>query len=244
MLKIGRVHRARRPEHDRDLALGPRGDGPQGLKQERRVVIDSADALSLNSSGTSRVMASRFSITYEMPDGVRTLSSSTRQPPSPPRTRSQPETWQYTPPGGRTPCTGRANWGRLMTSDHGTTPARTISWAYDVVDERVQCPDPLCQPSLDPCPLGRGEDRGTRSSGQARSRRAPSPAGTSNVMPCCMKIVSRRRPAAWRRSDPRRGAQPGARRRVEAASRRHQSAHRSIPGGRCSPRAGPRPALS
>jgi uncharacterized circularly permuted ATP-grasp superfamily protein len=43
---------------------------------------------------------------------VRTLSSSTFHEPSASRTRSQPETWQYTPPGGRIPCAARANAGR------------------------------------------------------------------------------------------------------------------------------------
>ena len=40
--------------------------------------------------------------------------------------------------------------------------------------------------------------RGTRSSGNGRSRTGPSASGpaASNVMPCCMKIASRRRPAS------------------------------------------------
>ena len=65
-----------------------------------------------------------------MPDGVRTLSSSTFHAPSESRTRSQPETWQYTPPGGRMPCAARANAGRETTSSHGTLPSWMISRAW------------------------------------------------------------------------------------------------------------------
>ena len=72
-------------------------------------------------------MATRFSSTYEMPLGVRTLSSSTFHEPSPSRTRSQPETWQYTPPGGRIPCAARAKPERDTISSHGTLPSLTIS---------------------------------------------------------------------------------------------------------------------
>src|SRR5258705_341112 len=41
---------------------------------------------------------SRFSSTYETPDGVRTLSSSTRNAPDASRIRSIPAMWMYTPP--------------------------------------------------------------------------------------------------------------------------------------------------
>ena len=49
-----------------------------------------------------------------------------------------------------------------------------------------------------------GMIRGTRSSGNGRSRIGPSASGpaASNVMPCCMKIASRRRPAAASWSGP------------------------------------------
>jgi hypothetical protein len=62
-----------------------------------------------------------------MPDGVRTLSSSTFQRPSASRTRSQPDTWHQTPPGGRIPCAWRANAERVTTSCQGTMPSRMIS---------------------------------------------------------------------------------------------------------------------
>ena len=75
-------------------------------------------------------MAIRFSSTYEIPDGVRTLSSSTFQRPSASRTRSQPETWHQTPPGGRMRCAARAKSGRVTTSCQGTMPSRRISCSW------------------------------------------------------------------------------------------------------------------
>ena len=65
-----------------------------------------------------------------MPEGVRTLSSSTFQRPSASRTMSQPETWHQTPPGGRMPCAARSKFERVRTSCHGTMPSRMISWAW------------------------------------------------------------------------------------------------------------------
>lgn len=62
-----------------------------------------------------------------MSDGTRTWSSSTFQVPSPSRTRWQPETWQYTPLGGRTSYAARANAGRETTSPQGTMPSRMVS---------------------------------------------------------------------------------------------------------------------
>ena len=60
-----------------------------------------------------------------------------------------------------------------------------------------------------------GRIRGTRSSGNGRSRVGPSSPVVSNVIPCCMKIASRRRPAAARLlgaealEAPRRGRRHG-----------------------------------
>ena len=51
-----------------------------------------------------RLEISRFSSTYDTPDGVRRLSSSTRKVPSGSRIRSMPAMWMRTPPGGRTPA--------------------------------------------------------------------------------------------------------------------------------------------
>ena len=51
----------------------------------------------------TRLEMVRFSTTYDTPDGVRRLSSSTRQVPSGSRMRSTPAMWMRTPPGGFTP---------------------------------------------------------------------------------------------------------------------------------------------
>ncbi len=54
-------------------------------------------------AGNTRLVMRRFSITYETPDGVRRLSSSTRSTPSGLRMRSMPAMWMRTPPGGFIP---------------------------------------------------------------------------------------------------------------------------------------------
>src|SRR3954453_19111544 len=51
-----------------------------------------------------------------------------------------------------------------------------------------------------------GRIRGTRSSGNGRSRTGPSSPVASNVMPCCRKIASRRRPAAASCAGPSRAS--------------------------------------
>jgi hypothetical protein len=76
---------------------------------------------------------------YARPLGVRTLSSSTRNTPSAPRTMSRPDTPIHTPPGGRSAraagieVVGRADHA---LGDHAL--AHAGARAVDVVDERVE----------------------------------------------------------------------------------------------------------
>ena len=76
-----------------------------------------------NARASSRLERSRFSSTYETPDGVRRLSSSTRNTPSPSRMRSMPEMWMRTPAGGRTPRRAGRYCAEPSTTSAGMVPA-------------------------------------------------------------------------------------------------------------------------
>ena len=92
---------------------------------------------------------------------MRTLSSRTRQLPSPSRTRSQPATWHQIPPGGRTPCTARSKYATAEDELPGDQPlAQDLLAVVDVVEERVERLDPLLEAALDRLPLGRRDDPG------------------------------------------------------------------------------------
>jgi hypothetical protein len=58
-------------------------------------------------SGRAAEIARRLVITYDTPDGTRTLSSSTRNSPALSRIRSMPDTCTRTPLGGRTVAASR-----------------------------------------------------------------------------------------------------------------------------------------
>src|SRR6478752_2858905 len=111
------------------------------------------------SSGNTCVIARRFSMTYEMPDGVRRLSSSTRKEPASSRTRSIPATWMRTPPGGSRPATDRWKCSELATSRHGTV-GQDLPGAVDVGEERLERQHPLAHSRLDPDPLRLVDDPG------------------------------------------------------------------------------------
>ena len=59
-----------------------------------------------NICGKVRFITSRFSSTYDTPDGQRRLSSSTYIRPSLSRTRSVPVMWHQMPRGGFRPAQG------------------------------------------------------------------------------------------------------------------------------------------
>jgi|GEM_PF-5404957 len=70
-------------------------------------------------------MTRRFEMTYETPDGTRTLSSSTRQSPFSSRMRSMPDTWMRTPFAGSMPAASRWKCSLDDTRRAGMTPSFT-----------------------------------------------------------------------------------------------------------------------
>ena len=85
--------------------------------------------------------------------------------------------------------------------------ADDLAPVVDVVDEVVQRADALREALLDGAPLGArtgSAGRGRAGTG-ARGSARPRPT-VSKVMPCCMKIASRRRPASPRPAGPRRSS--------------------------------------
>ena len=132
----------------------------QRLGQLQRVLLDRAHARCRSTAPwKTRLVTRRFSTTYDTPEGVRTLSSSTRNTPSGPRMRSMPAMGMRTPPGGRRPRSLGTKDLAPSTRSAGITPARQDALlAVDVVEERAQRGDPLGQPALDPGPVGGGDD--------------------------------------------------------------------------------------
>ena len=100
VLEVGRVERPRREHDDGRVVRVHRArpsaaSRPAGSGSRRRGERRSAPS----PIGNTRLVTRRFSITYDTPEGVRRLSSSTRSTPSGLRMRSMPAMWMRTPPG-------------------------------------------------------------------------------------------------------------------------------------------------
>ena len=155
-----------------------------------------------------------------MPLGVRTLSSSTFQEPS--RVAHQVAAGDVAVDAAGRPDPVRG--ARERRARHDELPRHDprvddLARVVDVVDELVQRADALRQAALDRrATPSAGMMRGTRSSGNGRSRTGPSASGppASKVIPCCMKIASRRRPASDERLRPQLGERRRERHRVLA----------------------------
>ena len=131
VLEVGRVHRARRPQHDRRIALGGRRDRAQRVEQQRRVVLDGAHPVAgeqLRHQARHRDAGSRA-----RRRSPRACGRCPRAPASGRRRRARGHirrrgSRRRRARGRRGPA-ARSSW-RLTISDHGTIPARTISCAW------------------------------------------------------------------------------------------------------------------
>ena len=107
-----------------------------------------------NICGKVRFITSRFSSTYDTPEGQRRLSSSTYIRPSLSRTRSVPVMWHQMPRGGFRPAHGLEKALARGDQPFGhDAVANDLLIVIEVVDEQVQRVDPLLQTPLDARPL-------------------------------------------------------------------------------------------
>ncbi len=204
-------------EHDRGrVARRIRGrDRAQRLGEAGRIVIDAMDARRRRTTcGNMRLEIRRFSITYDTPEGVRRLSSSTRQVPVGSRIRSMPAMWMRTPPGGLMPRSFGGSAAAPSTSSRGNDACREdLLLAVDVVEEHAERAQPLLRararaaPSRRPrsaaargrtgrssrCRASRRRPRTSRPGGAARARRAPARARARRLERAPRSATARRK---------------------------------------------------
>ena len=120
-----------------------------------------------NAWGWTRFITVRFSSTYDTPDGVRRLSSSTTKLPSLRRIRSMPATWTYTPPGGVTPRMDGMYPREASSISRGSTPLLEDALrSVDVGEVQVERLDALLETAREPGPLEGADDPRDRVEGK------------------------------------------------------------------------------
>ena len=101
-----------------------------------------------------------MAIAYAAPLGLRTLSSSTRQPPNSLRTRSKPITGARTVPGRQAGGLGAPAGGLLDQLPAQHAVGQDPLGAVDVLQEQLDRPGPLDQPGGQSLPLVRADHPG------------------------------------------------------------------------------------
>ena len=158
MLEVGGVHRARRPQHDRRLVLGCRRDRPQRVEQQRRVVVDGTHAMAGEQLGHQS--RHRDPVLDHVRDPRRSADVVLEHAPAAVAVSHEVAAADVAvDAAGRADAVDRPR-ELLATDDQRPRHDPRLDdlvRVVDVVDERVQRPDPLRQAALDDRPLGAGQ---------------------------------------------------------------------------------------
>ena len=207
MLEVGGVERPGRPHDDRRLLLAAgRRDLRESGPQQRRVVVDRPHPVVREQAGEQS--RHRDAVLEHVRDTARRAHVVLEHLPRTFAVTHQVAAAHVAVDPARRPDPVRG--AREPRARHDQVPRHEplvddLAPVVDVVDEVVQRPDALRQAALDRRPLGRGDDaRHEVERERAVADRVVGSSGpaASKVMPCCMKIASRRRPAAASASDP------------------------------------------
>jgi hypothetical protein len=94
VLEVGAVERARGPQHDGRIGVGGGRDRAQRVEQQRRVVVDRPHPVAGEQLGHQPRHRDAVLEHVGDPRGRADVVLEHAPAPSPPRTRSQPQTWQ------------------------------------------------------------------------------------------------------------------------------------------------------
>ncbi len=154
MLEVGGVHRAGRPENDRRLPVGAGRDGPQGLEQKLRIVLNRPDPVALEELGHEPRHGQ--TVLEHVGDARRSAHVVLEHAPAPRAVADEIASGDVAVhPAGRSHAVHGP--GKGGTADHerpgNDSGSDDLMCVVDVVDERVQRPNPLRQAPFDVRPL-------------------------------------------------------------------------------------------
>ena len=159
MLEVGAVRRPRRPHDHGRVAVRRRRDLAQGAEQQLRVVVDRAHAVA--GEQLRRQPGHRQPVLEHVGDPRRRAAVVLEHPPAAVGVADQVTAGDVAVDAARRAHAvhGAPKLRRAEDQLPGHDPlADDLAPVVDVVDERVQRPQPLRQPALDRLPLGRRDD--------------------------------------------------------------------------------------